>query len=164
MIGLLARALVLAVVYLLALASLDPVDALVGLGLGVALAVALRSFTGGGSAVRAGELPGLVLRSFLLGLATLREILVGTWHVTLVVLHLRPLVAPGIVAVPVGSRTPAGVALNGLLTTLAPGEFLVDVDWDRRVMLVHVLDASDPDAVRARIDELYHRYQEAVVP
>ncbi len=31
-------------------------------------------------------------------------------------------------------------------------------------MLMHVLDATDPDAVRARHDEFYDRYQRAVFP
>ena len=164
MIGLAGRAVVLAGVYLLALASLDPVDVAVGLALGTGLVLALRPFAGGTSQLGAAAVPRRLSASLVLALVILREILVGTWHVTLVVLHLRPLVAPGIVAVPVGSRTPAGVALNGLLATLAPGEFLVDVDWERRIMLVHVLDASDPDAVRGRFEELYARYQQPVVP
>jgi multisubunit Na+/H+ antiporter MnhE subunit len=31
-------------------------------------------------------------------------------------------------------------------------------------MLVHVIDAHDPDAVRAQIDGFYHRYQRRVFP
>jgi multisubunit Na+/H+ antiporter MnhE subunit len=41
---------------------------------------------------------------------------------------------------------------------------MLDVDSERRAMLFHVIDASDPDAVRAHIDGFYHRYQRRVFP
>ena len=31
-------------------------------------------------------------------------------------------------------------------------------------MLFHVIDASDPDAVRAQLDRFYQRYQRRVFP
>jgi multicomponent Na+:H+ antiporter subunit E len=49
-----------------------------------------------------------------------REVLVGNSEVTLVTLRLQPLVRPGIVAVPVGDRTPTGVAVWAVVTGL-PG-------------------------------------------
>lgn len=154
----------LAGVYLLALASTDPLDALVGLGLSALLVAGMRPLLFRGPPAPLGTLPGRLLRTVPLALAVLREIVVGTWDVTLVVLHVRPLSSPGIVTVPIGERTRLGVVVAGLLATLAPGEFLVDVDWERRVMLVHVLDASDPDAVRARHARFYERWQRPVVP
>jgi multisubunit Na+/H+ antiporter MnhE subunit len=50
------------------------------------------------------------------------------------------------------------------LTTLSPGSVLVDIDWQRRDMLLHVIDASDPDAVRADLERFYDRYQRRVFP
>ena len=79
-------------------------------------------------------------------------------------LHVRPLNHPGIVAVPIAERSPLGVAVSGLATTLSPGAFLVDVDWEQRVMLIHVLDASDPDEVRADHQRFYRRWQRHVFP
>jgi multisubunit Na+/H+ antiporter MnhE subunit len=96
--------------------------------------------------------------------AVLRDVVVGTWTVILVALHLRPLVQPGIVAVPIEGRTPTGVAVSALATTLSPGTFLVDVDWEQGMMLFHVLDARDPDAVRRMQQGLYARYQRHVFP
>ncbi|MBD0329849.1 MAG: Na+/H+ antiporter subunit E [Thermoleophilia bacterium] len=157
-------AVLLAAVYALALASTDPVDLATGLVLGAALVVGLRRHLFTGAPAPASALPRRLLRALPLAAAVLREIAVGTWQVTLVVLHLRPLRSPGIVAVPIGGRTRLGVAVTGLLTTLAPGEFLVDVDWRRGVMLVHVLDASEPDAVRERYARFYERYQRPVLP
>jgi multisubunit Na+/H+ antiporter MnhE subunit len=92
------------------------------------------------------------------------DITTGTWEVALVTLHLRPLVKPGIVAVPIENRTPLGVAVSALATTLSPGTFLVDVDWEKRVMLIHAIDASDPDVVREALQHMYRRYQSKVFP
>jgi multicomponent K+:H+ antiporter subunit E/multicomponent Na+:H+ antiporter subunit E len=41
---------------------------------------------------------------------------------------------------------------------------LVDVDWVRRDLVVHVIDASDPDGVRQRLQRFYDRYQRRVFP
>ncbi len=92
------------------------------------------------------------------------NIVTGTWNVALVTLHIRPLVSPGIVAVPIGERTPVGVAVSAMATTLSPGTFLVDVDWERNVMLIHALDASDPEEVRRDHQEFYEKWQKKVFP
>lgn len=154
----------LVLVYLLTLASVEPWDVALGalLAAGV-LAWARRRLPA------AGRLPaGVLLRriaSFpLFAAAVAREVVVGTLQVALVVLGLRPLARPGIVAVPIGERTPTGVAATALALTLSPGEVLVDVDDRSQVMLVHVIDASDADAVRARHDHFYRRYQRGVFP
>jgi multisubunit Na+/H+ antiporter MnhE subunit len=79
-------------------------------------------------------------------------------------LHLKPLEHPGIVAIPMGERTRFGATMSGFLTTVAPGTFLVDFDWTERVMLIHAIDASDPDAVRASHQAFYDRFQRHVFP
>ena len=58
--------------------------------------------------------------------------------------------APGFVEIPRGDRSRHGVALWGVLTGEAPDEIPVDVDERRRVLIVHLVDAGDPAAVRAR--------------
>lgn len=94
--------------------------------------------------------------------AVLRDVVTGTWQVALIVVHLRPLGSPGLVEVPFGPRTTTGVAVSGLVSGLSPGTVLVATSDD--VMLFHVIDASDPDAVRARFDAFYRRYQRKVFP
>ena len=94
----------------------------------------------------------------------LGDIVSGTWDVALRVLHLRRLEQPGIVRVPIGDRTERGVAVSALATTLSPGSVLVDIDWERRDMLLHMIDARDPDAVRERLQRFYDRYQRRVFP
>jgi multicomponent Na+:H+ antiporter subunit E len=97
-------------------------------------------------------------------IVVLWEVLVGTWRVALVVLHIKPIAKSGIVSVPIGDRTPIGVAILGLATTLAPGTLLLDIDWRNRVMLIHALDASDPDRFRAAQAQFYDRWQRHVFP
>jgi multicomponent Na+:H+ antiporter subunit E len=156
--------LLLVAVYLLALASVDPLDALVGAVLAAGLVLGLGGLLFPGGEVRAGEAVRRAIAFVPFVAVILRDITVGTWEVALVVLHVRPLERPGIVAVPIGSRTRTGVAVTALVATLSPGEFLVDVDWERKQMLLHVLDATDPDAVRARHETFYRRWQKPVFP
>lgn len=150
--------------YALVLASVNPWDLALGATVSAGVLLAFRPFLVGrrpasieGLATRLLALPRLVW-------AVLADITLGTGRVAAVVLGLRPLERPGIVAVPVGERTEAGVVVSAFLATLAPGEYLVDVDWSERRMLLHVLDARDPDALRERFDRFYRRYQRRVVP
>ncbi len=162
--------LALTLVYALALGSFQPWDLLFGAGLSAALLFASRRFVfgAGGAAPRpeSGELTllGRVAAFVPFAAVVFREILVGTWEVTLVTLRLRPLVRPGIVAVPVGDRTPTGVAVWAVVTGLPPGSFFVDVDRERGVVLIHVLDARDPEAYREQQEDFYRRYQSKVFP
>jgi multisubunit Na+/H+ antiporter MnhE subunit len=155
---------VLVLVYLLVLASAAPWDVAFGVLLGTGLLVATRTFILGERPAPIPNLPRRLLALVPFAVATLADILRGTWQVALVVLHLRPLRHPGIVVVPFGERTPRGVAVTTLVSTLSPGSFLVDIDETERVMLFHVLEASDPDAVRAEFQEFYRRYQRHVIP
>ena len=154
---------VLAAVYLLTLGSADPFD----LAFGVVLAAVLSFGLRGRLQRPQGEGPSLAARlaaAPALLAALLAEIARGTWDVALRVLHLRPVEHPGIVLVPIGERSELGVAVTGLLIGLSPGSLLLDVDDKRRMMLFHVIDARDPDAVRAQIDGFYHRWQRRVFP
>jgi multisubunit Na+/H+ antiporter MnhE subunit len=159
---------VLTLVYALALASFHPLDLLFGAGLSAALVFASRRFVFGVGASRSVDRgPTLIGRAVAFvpfSVVVLRDILVGTWEVTLVTLHLRPLVKPGIVAVPIGDRTPTGVAVWAVVTGLPPGSFFVDVDRGRGIALIHVLDARDPEAFREQQEDFYRRYQSKVFP
>jgi len=154
----------LTVVYLLVLASRDPWDLLLGAVAAAGLLWGVRGFVFGGRPRPIGGLGRRLVAAVPFLAATLRDIVRGTWRVALTVLHLRPLRRPGIVAVPIGERTPTGVAVSCLVLSLSPGEVLVDIDWAKREMLIHALDASDPDAVREEIQAFYRRYQRYVFP
>ena len=170
MIRYVAAVTILTLVYALALASFHPWDLLIGAGLSAALLFVSRRFVFGAGEVASRPDGG---RSGLLGrvvafvpfcVLVLRDIVVGTWEVTLVTLHLRPLLKPGIVAVPIGERTPAGVAVWAVVTGLPPGSFFVDVDREKGVALIHILDARDAEAYREQQEEFYRRYQSKVFP
>ena len=162
--------LALTLVYALALGSFHPLDLLFGAGLSTALLFASRRFVFGADGTtprpESGELTllGRVVAFVPFAAVVFREILVGTWEVTLVTLHLRALVRPGIVAVPIGDRTPTGVAVWAVVTGLPPGSFFADVDRERGVVLIHVLDARDPEAFREQQADFYRRYQSKVFP
>lgn len=142
MIGLALRTAGLAAIYLCVLTSLDPYDVLTGLLLGLAVASALKPRT-------ALTLTGSPLGLARAALSTGREMIVGSWRV--VRFCVQPgRCAPGFVEVPRGARTRADLALWGLLTGEAPDEVPVDVDEQRGVLLVHLVDARDPEAVRDR--------------
>lgn len=152
----------LVAVYALTLGSFQPGDLAIGAAVGVAVLALTRRFL----ASAPGTAPMTLRRLSHLpafASAVLREIAAGTWMVTTVVLGIRDVV-PGIVAVPVGDRSETGVAVTALAINLSPGELLVDVDWSRALMYVHVLDADDPDDVRSRYAAFYDRYQRPLFP
>ncbi len=160
MIRILAGVAALCLIYVAVLGSADPADVAMGaLFGGLALA-----------ATRAGTrpvAPGLArrfLHFFPFAAVVLADVVTGTWHVALVVLGLRPLRSPGIVDVPIGERTPRGLAVSALALTLSPGSLVIDIDETRQVMLVHVIDATDADEVRAKFDQFYTRWQRPVFP
>lgn len=76
------------------------------------------------------------------------DIIRGTWQVTMITLGIHKLRRPGIVKVSFEGYSPYAVGPIGFFITLSPGSFLVDVEWEAKVMLIHVLDASDPELIR----------------
>lgn len=154
--------LLLTGLYAAVLASFHPLDLLfAAVSSGAALYV-FRAFVFGG---RPGPLPALFARCvafFPFVGAVLWDIVKGTWRVALAVLHLRPITRPGMIKVPVGERTPTGVAVSALTATLSPGTVLIESNEE--FMLFHVVDASDPEAVREHRENLYRRYQRKVFP
>lgn len=160
---LILRVALLTLVYALTLASFHPLDLALGALLSAASLVFLRRFLGD-ERDPPPELGRRAARFPALAAAVSGEIARGTWEVARAVLGPSPPTAADIVCVPIDERTANGVAISALAATMSPGEVLVDVDWERRVMLFHVLDATDPDAVRARHRRFYDRYQRRVFP
>ncbi len=154
----------IAAVYLLTLASFHPWDIAAGILVGATIAIGLRRFVFVGEPLAARDLASRAVHLPLYALAVGWEVVRGTWQVALVVAGLQKLRQPGIVAVPIGERSPKGVAVSVLAITLSPGELYVDTDEEQGAMLIHVLDASDPDAVREHFDHFYQRFQRKVFP
>ncbi|MDP8901832.1 MAG: Na+/H+ antiporter subunit E [Actinomycetota bacterium] len=153
----------LTLVYALVLGSFYPADLALGAILSGVLLYVLHPFVLPGG-TRSRGVFGRVVGFFPFAAAVARDVAVGTWEVTLVTLHARPLGRSGIVAIPVGERSELGVAVSALVATLSPGEVLVDLDRGRGVMLIHVIDAADPEEIRRRHEDFYRRYQRRVFP
>jgi multisubunit Na+/H+ antiporter MnhE subunit len=154
----------LTLTYALTLASFHPWDLGIGAAISAALLWGTRRFIFGDSIAPVADLPRRIFWFFPFAAAEVWEIITGTWIVALVVLRLRPLAHPGLVALPMEERSRLGVAVWALSITISPGSFPVEFDWDKRIMLVHFLDASDPDAIRAEQLRFYRRYQRRVFP
>lgn len=63
---------------------------------------------------------------------------------------------PAWISIPLELRTPEAITVLAGTITLTPGTVSSDVAADGRSLLVHCLDAPDPDAVR---DEIKTRYE-----
>lgn len=160
--GVLVRGAGLAGIYLLVMTSVAPGDVLLGGALGLAVAYTLRPRATGTRPAGASVSARARLEAAAATVArTAWEMALGSWQVVRFCLGARA--APGIVEIPRGNRSDPNVALWGVLTGEAPDEVPVRVDEARGVLLVHVVDASDPDAVRARHAHASER-QRKVVP
>lgn len=117
---------------------------------------------------RLSELPNRIppgkFRVWLVGVVRYLVIYVG-WdmvrsaaRVFAKVLQPRIEVSPAIIAVHIPEASRAGLILLAYGISLTPGEQIIDVDDERRILYVHSLDAPDPEAMRARILSQYDRY------
>jgi multisubunit Na+/H+ antiporter MnhE subunit len=154
-----ARALALMGVYLLVMTSAKPGDAAAGLLLGLVLAGALRPRLPG-RARGTPTLAGLVAFGQVLAMTAV-EMARGSWRTAR--FCLRGGARPGFVEIPRADRSRHAVALWGVLTGEAPDEVPVDIDEERDVLIVHLVDAGDPDAVRERHRRAYERAQRRAV-
>ena len=153
MTGILLRGAALAAMYLLVLTSVAVGDVVIGCVLGVAVAYALRPRSPVPETLSVARLraaAGLLAR-------TAAEVVRGSWRTAR--FCLGDTADPGMVEIPRAGRSPVDVALWGVLSGEAPDEVVVDVDEERDVLVVHLLDAGDPAAVRARHAQSYERWR-----
>ncbi len=157
-------ALACGAIFVAVLGSTDPVDLAIGVVLGAAVLYAARHMIFDPEPPEFPPLTRRVVAAVPWLLAVAREVVRGVVQVSRASLLRRDLPRAGVIAVPIGERTTTGLGMSALTATLSPGEVLVDVDFDRGVMYLHVLDASDPDAVRASHQQIYERHQRRVIP
>jgi multisubunit Na+/H+ antiporter MnhE subunit len=142
--------------YLLVLTSVHPGDVLVGAVLSALIALAMQRV----APARAHPAPPLRARLVAfppLLASALAAIVRGAGHVAGCCLAPRRIQPAGVVAIPTGDGSPSGVALSGIMAGLSPDGVVVDVDDERGVLLVHVLDTDDAERVRSRHLESYER-------
>ena len=96
-------------------------------------------------------------RVMSLMLLFLYELLMSAWKVSVLVLSPNMNLKPGIFAYPLRVDRDFEITILANLITLTPGTLSVDVSDDRRILYVHAIDASDPDATRRDIAEGFER-------
>jgi multicomponent Na+:H+ antiporter subunit E len=85
------------------------------------------------------------------------ELVLSAWRVAVIVLSPRMDLKPGIIAYPLKVDRDFEITILANLITLTPGTLSVDVSDDRRILYVHAIDASDPDATKRDIAEGFER-------
>lgn len=154
----------LAVIFVLALASVEPWDFGIGVLLGCAVMVGFRGFLFAGPGISAGEFLRRARHVPRLIVAIAVDIAKGTISVTQVVLAPNLPQHDGFVAIPDGRRTESGLAISGLINTLSPGSVLIDTDPEEDTWTIHALDISNAPALIDEAQEFYERYQRPVWP
>jgi len=87
----------------------------------------------------------------------LYELVLSAVKVAVMVLSPNMNLKPGIFAYPLRVDRDFEITILANLITLTPGTLSVDVSDDRRILYVHAIDASDPDAARRDIAEGFER-------
>ena len=86
------------------------------------------------------------------------DILVANIEVAWIVLSVpNAKLKPAWIAIPLDLRQPEAITLLAGTITLTPGTVSADLSDEGHSLLVHALDAADPDAVRDEIKDRYER-------
>ncbi len=91
-------------------------------------------------------------------LIVLWDIVVANFVVARIVVFKRNEdMRPAWVAIPLELRTPEAITALAGTITMTPGTLTADLSSEGHALLVHCLDAPDPDAVRDEIKQRYER-------
>ncbi|MEM9575975.1 MAG: Na+/H+ antiporter subunit E [Pseudomonadota bacterium] len=91
-------------------------------------------------------------------LIVLWDIILANIHVAWIILtKSNAQMKPAWVEVPLDLREPEAITILAGTITLTPGTVSADLSNEGRSLLVHALDAPDPDAVREEIKDRYER-------
>lgn len=91
------------------------------------------------------------------GLLFLWEVLKSNLRVAGEVVTPKRFRHPGIVAVPLDSRTELEISVLANMITLTPGSLYLDLSEDRKTLYVHSMFADDPEQVRRDIKQRFER-------
>jgi multicomponent Na+:H+ antiporter subunit E len=85
------------------------------------------------------------------------ELLRANWRIALDVATPRYNMKPGIIAVPLDATRDSEILLLSMLINTTPGSVALDVSPDRKLLYVHVMYMSTPDAARDDIKKGFER-------
>jgi multicomponent Na+:H+ antiporter subunit E len=87
----------------------------------------------------------------------LYELVIANLRVAVDVARPRYRMTPGVIRLPLDAQSDAEILLLAALINLTPGSVALDVSEDRRLMYVHVMYVTSPDAARAEIKQGFER-------
>lgn len=87
-----------------------------------------------------------------------KEIIKANIMVAKIVLQPRIDIKPGIIAVPIDSKTDLSITAIANTITLTPGTLTIDMSEDRSILYVHAIDATDPEGVARSIKNDLEKY------
>ncbi len=81
-----------------------------------------------------------------------RELVLSGWSTARVILAGRSAIQPGFARLAYGDLSPAGASLLAAMVTLTPGTTALEIDHERRELLLHLLDQRQAEATLAAIE------------
>ena len=88
----------------------------------------------------------------------IKEIIKANIVVAKIVLQPKIDIKPGIIAVPIDSKTDLGITAIANTITLTPGTLTIDISEDKCILYVHAIDATDPEGVAQSIRDDLEKY------
>jgi multicomponent Na+:H+ antiporter subunit E len=143
--------IVLALAWAALAGDFSPGSLLSGFGIGFVLLLFSQQIMSGPNYIRK------VWRVLDLFVYFLFQLVISNVRVAIDVLRPTASLRPGIIAVPLDVRTDEEIMLLVNLIMLTPGTLALDVSSDRRELYLHVMNADDPDALRAQIKDGFER-------
>ena len=95
------------------------------------------------------------LLGIMLFVKVVGDILVANWQVARLIVGPLERLRPAFLEIPLGLDDPFVATLLGSIVSLTPGTVSIEIDRDRRVLLVHALDVEDRAEMVARIKSRY---------
>ena len=140
------------VVWLLLNQSVSPGTLLMGAVLAVLVPLGTKSLRPGSVTMRK------PLVAFKLWAIVMRDFVRSNIRVATLILTRRPRDIPsGFLLVPLDMRDPHALALLAMILCLTPGTAWAEVSRDRSMLLLHVFEIDDADAMVAMVKERYER-------
>ena len=140
------------VVWLLLNQSVSPGTLLMGAVLAVLVPLGTKSLRPGSVTMRK------PLMAFKLWAIVMRDFVRSNIRVATLILTRRPRDIPsGFLQVPLDMRDPHALALLAMILCLTPGTAWAEVSRDRSMLLLHVFEIVDADAMVAMIKQRYER-------